>query len=98
MLTANEFADWLSTAKSGDSIVYYFGDGFGNKHNSIGWAVAQPSRSNEFVTAVNKVRREYNNGLITLIQKRVANGFEYIAVRLNGRATADALPMVLYAS
>ena len=98
MMTANEFSDWLSTAKMGDNVVYYFGDGFGNRHNSIGWAVAQPARSNEFVTAINKIRSEYNHGRITLLQRRVMGGFEYLAVRINGKPTANGLPYVEYAA
>lgn len=97
MITANAFADWLSTAKAGDKIVYYFGAGFDRKHESFGRATVLRRRDMEFVMLGNKVRRDFNAGLITLVQKRVKDGYQYIAVRLRSAARPDhPLPMIEY--
>jgi hypothetical protein len=51
----------------------------------------------EFVMLGNKVRRDFNAGLITLVQKRVKDGYQYIAVRLRSAARPDhPLPMIEY--
>lgn len=83
--TANSLSKRIDTAVPGEWIVYHVGDIQRDLGNHIQFTEFEHERIRG---TIRKAMQLWKEGLVHLVQKRVARGFEYIAIRRDLAADA----------
>ena len=84
-VTEAQLAEIVPNLAPGQSVVYYVGHLCQEKYGSPGYSIAALARQMSDMMIPDAHGSLFvGMGLVTLVQRRVVNGYEYLAVRLRG--------------